>query len=311
MECPLSISMNGSKIMPAPDYRQWKIIGHNGVAKAGCSITQPIMERNDGTITLLSLGPYGGLTRDPRDHVQACAAQGLLTLFSEDCSVQLPPASEDQQEVYPLVLSISREFKKEIAPDPEMPSFEGMTIAWKYFSGQERWIACLANSVVDKLREQWGKVLCARFDIVFTQEHGDWDRLERIAGFGLEIARAKGLRESIYRRYCMAMLVRDDGPPPERAQRIFNAFVIREFRTLNWSSYKSEIQELHQDLLARRRCYFSSLNVDQGILDYFRLRIEVASRPSSDDADGRVRSDRAIRLNEMYQLQNVEAVKPT
>lgn len=295
--------------MPAPDYRKWKIIGHNGVAKAGCCITQPVMDRGDGTITLLSLGPYGGLTRDLRANVEDYAAQGLLTLFPDDCDIILPPESEDQQEVYPIVLSISKEFKDEIVDAPgDLPRLE--EINWKHFREPNRWIACLATSMVETLRERWGGGLCSRFDWVFMRESRDWDRLERIAGFGLEIARAKGLRENLYRRYCMAMLVRDDGPLPERAKRIFDAFVISEFRTLNWTSYKSDIQGLHEDLLTRRRRYYLSQNAEKALLEILRTRSNVASGASNADAPHRNRAARAIALNGKYQLENVEAVRP-
>lgn len=102
--------------MPAPDYRDWTIIGHNGVPTAGCSINLPVMQRPDGTITLLSLGPFGVLSRDTREDVEEFAKQGLLTLFPDGIHVALPPEAEGCQEDYPTVLSISQGFAHEVNP---------------------------------------------------------------------------------------------------------------------------------------------------------------------------------------------------
>ena len=283
--------------MPAPDYRGWRIIGHNGVATAGCSITEPIMQRDDGTITLLSLGPYGGLSRDTREVVEEYEKQGLLTLFPSGVNVPLPPAAEVAEEDHPMMLSISGDFIQELAQAPgQLPASKDLQINWSSLESLGRRIACLSESKVASLQDNWGETLCQRFDKSFVQTHTwDWDRLERIAKFGLEIARSEGLREHLYRRYCMAMLCRDDGRPPERASRIFEGFVKLEFDHWDWGAFKAMIEGLHQDFLTRRRAYFLSLDNEDTIREHLQC-LQAASEPSQTQTQLETRTRQAQRL---------------
>lgn len=292
--------------MPAPDYRDWTIIGHNGVPTAGCSINLPVMQRPDGTITLLSLGPFGVLSRDTREDVEEFAKQGLLTLFPDGIHVALPPEAEGCQEDYPTVLSISQGFAHEVNPGKgDLPKYEDLRIPWTSLASSDRWVVCLRESEVKFLRDHWGEMLREHFDAVFVQTETcdcDWDRLLKIAKFGLEIAMRKGLREYLYRRCCMAVLQRPSGAP-EAAKGVFEVLVEPEFPEKNWVSFKAEIEGLHQDLLMQRSFFFQHRENEDTIQE-FRQSRSAANDPSQ------TRQRRAERRLASCGLSSVESVRP-
>ncbi len=185
-----------------------------------------------------------------RMEIEQLNKEGHLTLLPHAVPVPIE-TREDNSVILPRVAWVSESLFQEANFDRPPNRHAEVCFDWQLVpnSKQRIWAACVSGRASAGFVDHLAELMRDKADdLIAGKKPIDWNRVERISDLGLCAADAKNLRYELWTRYLAGIAC---SSRPEKARKLFDFFVCKEFPGITWEKIQSSVDELQQSLNLR------------------------------------------------------------